>query len=235
MAFHRKHAAAEALGCDVLIVPECASPAQLEAKGFTVEIDSMIWVGDNRNKGLAIFVRRPYKIEPLFSDVDHLPVWAAPVRISTPSNAKIDMLAVWSFWYRDKRRDASNLVTDALGAFDSCMTSPNLIVAGDFNNSVIWDKGKSTDHRTLSGVLKSRGLVSAYHHYYAQAYGCESAPTIYWRDRTKDGPRYHIDYVYAPRHILDRGFTVDLSDHADWVANGLSDHVPLIVDLPALA
>ena len=49
------------------------------------------------------------------------------------------------------------------------------------------------------GILEERlGLVSAYHAIRGEAHGPETVPTLYWRDRTKDGPTYHIDYVFLP-------------------------------------
>jgi hypothetical protein len=56
-------------------------------------------------------------------------------------------------------------------------------------------------------------------------------PTFYWRARSPDGPTYHIDYVFVPRTSLGRLRSVTIGSRGDWIATGLSDHVPVIVDL----
>jgi exodeoxyribonuclease-3 len=53
-------------------------------------------------------------------------------------------------------------------------------------------------------------------------------PTLYWRDRTKDGPTYHIDYVFLPSSRIERA-RVEIGSFEAWC--GLSDHVPVVVDL----
>jgi endonuclease/exonuclease/phosphatase family metal-dependent hydrolase len=83
----------------------------------------------------------------------------------------------------------------------------------------------------LVSQLEALGLVSAYHHFHAVPQGGELHPTLYWRDRTQDGPTYHVDYAFVPRassHLL-RSVTVGTFD--TWIATGLSDHVPLAIDL----
>ncbi len=82
-----------------------------------------------------------------------------------------------------------------------------------------------------SEVLAGLGLYSVYHHVTSEAFGEESTPTIYWRDRTKDGPTYHIDYVFAPHPWLPKIRNFEVGGFEDWCGSRLSDHVPLIVDL----
>ena len=55
-------------------------------------------------------------------------------------------------------------------------------------------------------------------------------PTLYWRDRTKDGPTYHIDYVFLPTPWIGRA-KVDIGSFEAWCGAGFSDHVPVIVDV----
>jgi len=54
---------------------------------------------------------------------------------------------------------------------------------------------------------------------------------VYWRDRTINGPRYHIDYYFIPDEWIKSILNVTVGDFEDWVGRGLSDHVPLIVDI----
>ncbi|MBD5606815.1 MAG: endonuclease/exonuclease/phosphatase family protein [Candidatus Eremiobacteraeota bacterium] len=235
MAFHRKHSAIAALNSDVAIISECANEARLNARGLAVPKDSYLWVGDNENKGLAVMVKPPYSVAPLFTPGETLPIWAMPVRITTPRGRYVDLIAVWSFWYRDKRNETGNPVVAALEQFSSEFDEENLIVAGDFNNSVIWDRGsKSSNHRLTSTSLAARGLTSVYHSQGGHEYGNEPHPTLYWRDRKIDGPRYHIDYVYAPKRWLETEVRIQVGSFDPWVQSKLSDHVPMTVNFTAI-
>jgi len=49
--------------------------------------------------------------------------------------------------------------------------------------------------------------------------------------RRVDGPNYHIDYIFVPEAWEAGLLDVEVGSHADWVASGLSDHVPIVVDL----
>jgi endonuclease/exonuclease/phosphatase family metal-dependent hydrolase len=60
--------------------------------------------------------------------------------------------------------------------------------------------------------------------------GFEPEPTIYWRNRTSDGPHFHIDYCFVPSSWTNSISAVTIGPLKDWVGNHLSDHVPLIVD-----
>ena len=75
-----------------------------------------------------------------------------------------------------------------------------------------------------AGVL---GLVSAYHAIRGEIHGRETIPTLYWRDRTKDGPTH----VFLPDRWVDRVRDLSVGTLEDWCGSGLSDHVPIVVDI----
>ena len=81
-------------------------------------------------------------------------------------------------------------------------------------------------------AIHRRGSVSiAYHTLRGEPQGQESVPTLYWRDRKKDGPTYHIDYVFLPAQWLGRVREMAIGTFEDWCGSGLSDHVPIVVDI----
>ena len=80
-------------------------------------------------------------------------------------------------------------------------------------------------------TLKGLGLVSAYHTVRGELHGRETIPTLYWMDRTKDGPTYHIDYVFLPDRWVDRVKGLSVGTFEGWCGSGLSDHVPIIIDI----
>ena len=61
------------------------------------------------------------------------------------------------------------------------------------------------------------------------AAGDELEPTFYWRRRAVDG--YHIDYVFMPEWWMNATFCLSVGRYRDWVGPGLSDHVPLVLEL----
>ena len=107
------------------------------------------------------------------------------------------------------------------------------MIAGDLNSNTIWDRpGWRINHSTKVKILEeSFGLVSAYHAIRGEAHGKESEPTLYWRDRTKDGPTYHIDYVFMPSLWIGKVRELSIGTFEAWCGSGLSDHVPVVVDV----
>ena len=95
---------------------------------------------------------------------------------------------------------------------------------------MIWDKpGWRNNHATKVEIMAGMGLVSAYHATRGEPHGKEQEPTLYWRDRTRDGPTYHIDYVFLPGSWAAKS-RVNIGAFEDWCGAGLSDHVPVTVD-----
>jgi exodeoxyribonuclease-3 len=73
--------------------------------------------------------------------------------------------------------------------------------------------------------------LCAYHHARGEAQGAETEPTLYWRDRLKDGPTYHIDYIFLPRAWVADIREMRVGGFEEWCGAGLSDHVPVVVDV----
>src|SRR5262249_45041452 len=120
----------------------------------------------------------------------------------------------------------------ALTKYKSFLSERPAVVAGDFNNNAIWHRpGWRINHLNAVTILEGYGLVSAYHTLKGELQGCESIPTIFWRDRRKDGPTYHIDYVFVPRQWTDRISELTVGTYEDWCGSGLSDHVPIVVEV----
>ena len=69
MALHRKFDAMLLLQPDIAVICECADPERLQALAGSPEFGAgAVWIGDNRNKGLAVFAFNGYAVrlaEPL--------------------------------------------------------------------------------------------------------------------------------------------------------------------------
>ena len=102
------------------------------------------------------------------------------------------------------------------------------ILAGDFNNSAHWGKaGRADNFKDLAHELKRSGLISAYHHFTGEEFEEERQPTFFMQ-RKREKP-YHLDYCFLSRDLLEQVSDVRVGAYDDWI--GLSDHMPVIVDL----
>ena len=188
-----------------------------------------MWIGRNPHKGLAVFAFNGYAVK-LAESYHPALRYIAPVRVFGPNHC--NLLAVWA-----QNASAGGIRKHQLGPlrrglsrYKSFLGERPAMIAGDLNNNTIWDKpGWRINHSTKVRILEeSFGLVSAYHAVRGEAHGQESEPTLYWRDRKKDGPTYHIDYVFLPSSLVARA-RVEIGTFEAWA--GLSDHVPVVVDL----
>lgn len=229
MALPRKAEALLRLKPDVAAISECAKPDILAMHGSTdwIEADP-VWIGDNPNKGLGVFTFNGYSSslsEPYFPTLKYI----APVHINGPIN--FNMLAVWA-QNVSIRKNQPDPLSRALTKYRDGFLNGDVVVAGDLNNNAIWDKpGWRINHMTKVAILEKMGLVSVYHELTGELNGAETQPTHYWRDRAKDGPTYHIDFVFVPTTWIPQVSNFTVGTFEDWCGSKLSDHVPLILDL----
>src|ERR1700730_12123881 len=84
MALHRKFDAMLRLRPDIAVICECAEPKRLQALAGSIDVGhDTVWIGDNRNKGLAVFAFNGYAVrlaEPFHSNLRHV----APVHVTGP-------------------------------------------------------------------------------------------------------------------------------------------------------
>lgn len=232
MALHRKMDALMALAPDIAVISECAEPETLASRGgpeFCA--GTCVWMGENNNKGLGVFslgAHRLTRAAPFHPTLRYV----LPVHVTGPE--KFNLMAVWA-----QNASGGNTRKHQLGPFRRAVSKYRdfldrdpCIIGGDFNNNRIWDKpGWRMNHMTKVARLRELGLVSAYHALTGEAQGQEATPTHYWRDRTKDGPTYHIDYVFVPEHRLPAITHFSVGTFEDWCGAKLSDHVPLVIDI----
>jgi exodeoxyribonuclease III len=233
--FHRKISALSALAPDVAIVQECADLGTLARKAPEFTPTDALWIGRNPDRGLGVFSFGPYRLARAGCD-DATITYALPTRVLGPNT--FNLVALWSHYGTTPVRVASLGPTLlALRAFSGFLRECPSIVAGDLNNHVRWDKpGKASNHATTVTASAALGLISAYHAFFGLEQGAERHPTLYWRDRSRTGPTFHIDYVFVPKLATNLLQRVAVGSYAKWIAKGLSDHAPVIVDfLPGFA
>jgi endonuclease/exonuclease/phosphatase family metal-dependent hydrolase len=140
----------------------------------------------------------------------------------------IGLLGVWSVPESPARYGQE--VLRILEANAEWISGGDVVVAGDFNINA-----RGVGNGPLGPALFTRitdrmaeyRLVSAYHTYTNEAFGEESMMTHFHRYNPEAG--FHIDYCFIPAAWSKRLVRVDVGAPADWL--GLSDHMPLIIDL----
>ena len=232
MALHRKLGALRSLRPDVAVISECAEPERFLRKSGLLEAEpEMVWIGANPNKGLAVLAFNGFRVA-LAEEYDPLLRFIAPIEVTGP--VAFNLLAVWAQNFSDgvRRKDQAGPFRMALDRYREFLTACPSVAAGDFNNNVFWDRpGWPINHAEAVDILCRYGLISAYHETWNEQQGGESTPTHYWRDRKKDGPTYHIDYIFLSRAWSRRIREMKVGAFEDWCGSGLSDHVPLVVDI----
>jgi exodeoxyribonuclease-3 len=228
----RKLEALRGLAPDVAIIAECGSLEVLHARAPGLMPTSGLWIGDNPNKGLGVF---SFGRHQLVRDEAYDPSiqYALPVRVEGPGPTAFHLVAVWAHHgLAGRTMTTVGPTLRALTAYEALLRARPSIVAGDFNNHVRWDKiGKAWNHANTVATFERLGYVSAYHVFQGLEQGAERHPTFYWRTRSADGPTYHIDYAFLPGASVKHLQSVQIGSRAEWIATGLSDHAPLIVDL----
>ncbi len=223
MAFRKKVEFILSEQPDILIVPECENPDKLIFKNEATKPTDLFWYGQKPNKGLGIFSYSDFKIELLSI---HNPDFKYILPLSVYNN-KIN-LTVFAIWAQkpEKHDCYTEQVWNAVHFYSSFLDNGNVILAGDFNSSSIWDKpNRVYNHSNLVDFLKNKNINSTYHTYNNEEQGKETAPTLFMH-RKIERP-YHIDFCFASNSLIDRMKVVQIGDYKDWTK--YSDHKPLTV------
>jgi endonuclease/exonuclease/phosphatase family metal-dependent hydrolase len=146
----------------------------------------------------------------------------------------MNLIAVWAQDNVDPKKRYIGNVWCALNYYKDLFKEP-VIIAGDFNWNVIWDRKKSSLHGTLNDVinfLKEYGIYSTYHSIPDAIFGTnvvfgnEKDPTLFLL-KNKDKP-YHIDYIFTSKDIIENIESCYVGKYKDWIT--LSDHMPVFAE-----
>ena len=135
------------------------------------------------------------------------------------------VFAIWS-QKPEKHECYTEQIWNAVHYYDDLLNKDNVILAGDFNSSSIWDRPyRIYNHSNLVSFLKNRNIHSTYHTFNNQEQGKETAPTLFMH-RKSERP-YHIDYCFASNNLIGKIKNVEIGDYENWTK--YSDHMPLTV------
>jgi len=213
---------------DVAVLPEAAEPARTAGPLRKIGLDLIAWRGENPNKGLGLAVSTSINARSGAEKAIPEELFLHKQVHQDGQGEVLDVFGVWAFNHRAKsygkgRKD------NTLRALESMELSPAAcaVVAGDFNDSIVWDKhSQYGGFSRVLGFLDQKGFVSAYHVFHGCEHGLEHDPTIKWSGGRRT---YHIDFVFLPRNWMSFVRAVRVPPISEW--DHVSDHAPVIVDI----
>jgi exodeoxyribonuclease-3 len=222
MAVHRKVALLRQLNPDIAIIPECAAPEVIRAKQPEFSFTDAQWQERSPHKGLGVFSFGAFR---LTRSAAFDPRFAVVLPIEVTGRTRFNLLAVWALNFR---AGSGGTLLDALCHYREFLAATEAVVAGDFNNSIFWDRpDKRTNFAKIADTVAELGLTSAYHAVTGEAFAQERSPTLWFLKRPQQG--YHIDYCFVPRRWLTGPVSVWVGQAEQWLA--YSDHAPLVVSV----
>ena len=204
--FRDKFPLIQAYDADVYVIQECENPFVRGNKSYKNFASNFLWTGENPNKGLGIFAKENILLTP-----QNWPSYCLRCFLPVRINDVFNLLGVWACDpYIAEYYVYQNINFDRY--------SRDMIIIGDFNSNVIWDKkhGKR-NHSTVVTELAEIGLISAYHTTTGEAQGLESRSTFFQYRHPDKG--YHIDHCFIAssriQHfdILTDNPLIEQSDH----------------------
>lgn len=224
-AFRKKFENLLDFNADIYIIQECENPNETKHQKYQEWAQNFLWIGENKNKGLAIFAKSNITLEKLdWSNQfkDHYVKYFLPCKI----NQDFDLLAVWThrnnspnFGYIGQLWKYLQVNKDKLNT---------TIIAGDFNSNTIWDEwDRWWNHSDVVNELKELGIESFYHKSTGEQHGKESKPTLYFQRNLKK--TYHIDYVFGASRFSECLKKIEVGEADKWLE--ISDHMPIICEI----
>lgn len=230
MAFRKKYENILPYQPDILIAQECEHPSNYSDTFYS----DVLWIGENKKKGLGVISFNNIKMS-LHKSYCKDYKYVLPVEVNINNHKVMNLIAVWAQNDKEKlkKRYIGN-VWCALNYYKDLLKEP-VIIAGDFNWNVIWDKEKYPLYGTLTDVinlLKQYDIHSAYHSIPDVIFGTnvvfghEKDPTLYLLKKKEKA--YHIDYIFSSRNFISGIDSCFIGKYNDWI--GLSDHMPVFAE-----
>jgi len=203
-----------ALDADILVLSETAAPHVPNSSNTN-------WIGDV-SPGLAVVAPEGLSLEAHRAN-NSAPSLLSGFHISGDLN--FFLLAAWPVHLKGEQNYHAVLMS-ALELFGDSLGQSPAVMAGDFNSSTRVSKQRSS-HPKFVDAAKKIGLVSVYHFHTGELHGQESVAT--YRHAAGGDSEFHIDYCFVSFELASAA-TVSVQRSDQWVT--LSDHYPLVLDIP---
>jgi len=236
---------------DILVIPECREK-DMEVSGY--DKNNYDWYGDHkeaenlaeniradRDLGIGVFWKDGIKIDQKQEwkdDLRHNSDFRYLVPYKVEGNFEtFTLIAVWTKnVIKTDKNDCLDYVQKAHAAVDkyksSGLLNGRIVLIGDFNSNVIWDKSykEGKNHSALVKKLKENEIIDC-----SDINGENKQSTFYYY--TKTGENQVIDdYCFASTD-LGKSAKLSIPGSDEWTQEngvkrwrGLSDHCPIIVD-----
>jgi len=238
-ALRNKLKEVECLNADVLVIQECENPKYSTSDYREWAGDNYLWIGENKNKGIGVFPKNSFSIQPLewsgeftlngLLSKSKLISWiTSDLKLFLPFSIdeRYNILAVWTKGKKGERFDYIGQLWKYLQIHYTELSKDNTVVLGDFNSNQKWDKDKRLDawwnHASVLEELKELGFESLYHIKKSEKQGVESMGTYF--HHKKENQAHHIDYIFVSKNLFSQSI-FEIGTYKDW--RNISDHVPL--------
>ena len=199
---------------DIAAIQECEDPK--EYPKLIKEWDDYIWTGNNKSKGLALFIRNG-KLRRTNNNF----------RNEYFVTAEHDGNLLVACWTQNNNEVSQERYIGQLYSFlsenEGLIKQGRTFILGDLNWSSSINASSpliGTFSETIE-LIRQHGSLSAYHEYNETELGQENQSTLYMRKKRSDG--YHTDYIFTPQKYSVEH--VEVGQYDFW--SSYSDHMPL--------
>jgi exonuclease III len=218
-AFRNKYQEIAKLEADIYVIQECENPEHTKNE-YKNWADSYIWYGENKHKGLGIFVHNGVEIQRLDWQDNGLQLFL-PVRV----NDRFNLVAVWTKQANSPTFRYIGQLWKYLELHKDKMVEERTVLCGDFNSNKVWDVwDRWWNHSDVVRELSAAKMQSLYHFSVGEEQGIESTPTFFLHRNLQKA--YHIDFAFASEDMFNSQCnTVEIGNHNSWLE--FSDHMPV--------
>ncbi|NJD53669.1 MAG: endonuclease/exonuclease/phosphatase family protein [Candidatus Methanoperedens sp.] len=208
---------------DIAFIQECESPDKYPDEFPYKLFPFRIWKGENRTKGIAVFSK--YEIRKL-DEKSLSSRYYIPFKINDTF-----FIGIWAM--NDKEKPQNRYIAQVWNILNEYheLFNKNLIILGDFNWNIIWDKKESNslegDFQNVNEILNKNDIESVYHHWFKEDFGREKNPTYFMFK--KESKSYHTDYIFLKKNTIDNIKNFSVGKYNEWI--GYSDHMPLLIEI----
>lgn len=228
-AFRKKYHLIDELNADILVIQECENPNESTKEYKNWANDNYLWIGNNKNKGLGIFVKNNHFLELLnWSDTNtNYKNEKLESFLPCKINNSFILLGVWTKYANSEVFGYIGQFWKYLQLHKNKISKDNIIMVGDFNSNSIWDKwDRWWNHSDVVKELEEINIKSLYHTLNNKEHGKEITPTFYLQKNIKKA--YHIDYIFTSIDLMNNA-TIKILEKEKWLE--VSDHIPIVSEL----